>query len=94
MNTGKKKVKFSLIRFSKKGSYRFTGLGQVDNENLYTKNRIYEDCIRYCHKLLNSTNQFKGNFTQIEQVAFYNDKDQYVNLEIEVSYQLWFKVIG
>ena len=41
----RKKVKFSLTRYTKKGSYRFTGYGEIDNENLYTKKKVYEDCI-------------------------------------------------
>lgn len=89
-----KKVKFSLIRYSKKGSYKFTGYGEIDDENLYTKNKVYEDCIRYCHKKLNSTNEYKGSFSQVEEIEFLNDKDQIVNLEIEVSYNLWFKVLN
>ena len=56
----RKKVKFSLTKFTKKGSFRFVGFGEIDNENLYTKSKIYEDCIRYCHKLVNSTNNSKA----------------------------------
>ena len=56
----RKKVKFSLTKFTKKGSFRFVGFGEIDDENLYTKSKIYEDCIRYCHKLVNSTNEFKA----------------------------------
>ena len=33
MNQEKKKVKFSLIKFTKKGSYRFVGYGESDDEN-------------------------------------------------------------
>ena len=57
----RKKVKFSLTKFTKKGSFRFVGYGEIDDENLYTKSKIYEDCIRYCQKKVNSTNEFKGS---------------------------------
>ena len=89
----RKKVKFSLIKFTKKGSQRFAGYGEIDNENLYYGNRIYEDCIGYCHRTLSSSNEFKGNFTQIEEIEFENDKGQLVELEVETSYQLWFKIL-
>ena len=46
----RKKVKFSLIKFTKKGSFKFVGFGEIDDENLYTKSKTYEDCIRYCDK--------------------------------------------
>ncbi len=94
MNEEKKKVKFSLIKFTKKGSFRFMGYGEIDDENLYTKNRVYEDCIRYCHKLLNSTDEFKGSFTEFEEVEFENEKHQIVNLEIENCYTLWYRILN
>ena len=94
MNEEKKKVKFSLTRFTKKGSFRFVGYGEIDNENLYTKSKTYEDCIRYCHKMLNSTNEFKGSFTQFEEIEFENEKGQIVNLEVENCYSLWFRILN
>jgi len=90
----KKKVKFSLTRYTKKGSYTFSGYGEIDNENLYTYNKVYEDCIRHCHKMLNKTNEFKGGFTQYEEVEFENDKGYIVELEIETNYQLWFGILN
>lgn len=94
MNEEKKKVKFSLTKFTKKGSFRFVGYGEIDNENLYTKSKTYEDCIRYCHKMLNSTNEFKGSFTQFEEIEFENEKGQIVNLEVENCYGLWFRILN
>ncbi len=94
MNEEKKKVKFSLTKFTKKGSFRFVGYGEIDNENLYTKSKTYEDCIRYCHKMLNSTNEFKGSFTQFEEIEFENEKGQIVNLEVENCYSLWFRILN
>ena len=90
----RKKVKFSLTRFSKKGSFRFTGYGEIDNENLYTKNKVYEDCIRSCHKMLNKSNEYKGSFCQFENIEFENDKGYITELEIEVNYDLWFRILN
>ena len=90
----RKKVKFSLTKFTKKGSFRFVGFGEIDDENLYTKSKTYEDCIRYCHKMLNSTNEFKGSFTQFEEIEFENEKGQIVNLEVENCYGLWFRILN
>lgn len=94
MNEEKKKVKFSLTKFTKKGSFRFVGYGEIDNENLYTKSKTYEDCIRYCHKMLNSTNEFKSSFAQFEEIEFENEKGQIVNLEVENCYGLWFRILN
>lgn len=90
----RKKVKYSIIKFTKKGSFRFYGYGEIDDENLYTSDHIYEDCIKDCHKVLNSTNEFKGSYSEFEEIDFINDKKQRVNLEIEICYQIWFKILN
>lgn len=90
----KKKVKFSLTRYTKKGSYRFTGYGEIDNENLYTKDKVYEDCIKSCHKLMNKSNEYKGSFYQYETIEFVNDRNYLVELELEVDYDLWFRILN
>ncbi len=89
-----KKVKFRLTRYSKKGPYSFMGFGEIDDENLYTKNKVYEDCIRFCHKRVNTANEYKGSFSQIEEIEFTNDRNQIVNLELEVCYDLWFRILN
>ena len=90
----KKKVKFSLTRYTKKGSFRFTGYGEIDNKNLYTKNKVYEDCIRNCHKIPSKSNEYKGSFYQFENIEFENDKGYITELEIEVNYDLWFRILN
>lgn len=90
----KKKVKFSLTRYTKKGSYRFTGYGEIDNENLYTKDKVYEDCIKSCHKIMNKSNEYKGSFYQYETIEFVNDRNYLVELELEVDYDLWFRILN
>ena len=90
----RKKVKFSLTRYTKKGSYRFMGYGEIDENNLYTYNKVYEDCIKQCHKMLNKSNEYKGGFTQYEEIEFTNDRNQLVELELEVSYDLWFRILN
>lgn len=94
MNSEKKKVKFALTKFTKKGSFRFTGYGQIDNENLYTYNKVYEDCIRYCHKIPNTENEYKGCFTLFEEIEVENSRNQLVTIEVENNYSLWFRVLN
>ena len=93
METQKKKVKFSLTKFTKKGSFRFTGYGEIDNENLYTYNKVYEDCIRYCHKMMNFENEYRGSFSLFETIEITNDRNQLVEIEVENDYTLWFRVL-
>ena len=90
----RRKVKFSLTRYTKNGSYRFNGYGEIDNDNLYTYNKVYEDCIKNCHKVINKSNEFKGSFSQFEEIEFINDRNMLVELEVEVNYQLWFRILN
>ena len=98
-----KKVKYSITRYSKKGSYRFTGYGQLDGNDLITtyvdKNgnqvkHIYEDCLKSLHPVINTTNEFKGGFYEYEEIEFENDRSQLVNIEIEVDYQIWIRILN
>ena len=93
-----KKVKYVITRYSKKGSYRFTGYGVLDGNDLITKytdkngNQVehrYEDVMKSLHPVMNTTNEFKGSFYEYEEIEFENDRGQLVNIEIEVDYNIW-----
>ncbi len=97
-----KKVKYSITRYTKKGSYRFYGYGEIDENNLYTKytdkygnvvEHTYEDCIKHLHPVINTTNEFKGGYFEYEDLEFENDKGQLIELEIEVDYNIWIRIL-
>ena len=93
MSTNRKLVKFSLTKYTKNGQFKFTGYGEIDNENLYTKDNVYEDCIRYCHKMLNTTDEYKGSFSLFEEVEIENSRNQLVTIEVETNYYLWYRIL-
>ena len=82
----RKKVKFSLTKFTKKGSNRTVGFGEIDDENLYTKSKIYEDCISYCHKVLNTTNEFKGSLIIAQKTLIYFIRLKYISVEYFITF--------
>ena len=96
-------VKYSLTKYIKGKPYKISGYAKIDNENLYTPDKTYEDCIRYCHKILNKDNQYKGAFTQYEEIETGNQQQDYLSqeyiprhrtiIELEVSYYLWFIIL-
>ncbi|MBR2909086.1 MAG: hypothetical protein IKC11_01915 [Clostridia bacterium] len=94
MESVRKKVKYSLTKYTKVGPFRYTGYGEIDNENLYTKNKVYEDCIRFCHKKINTSNEYKGSFAHYEEIEFLNYKGEYVETEVETDYDLWFRILN
>ena len=93
MSTNNRLVKFSLTKYTKNGPFKITGYGEIDNENLYTKDKVYEDCIRYCHKVLDKTDEFKGCFSQFEYIEVENSREQLDTIEVENNYFLWYRIL-
>ena len=96
-----KKVVYSLTRFKKYENQRRKGVGYITDEDLSItiyKNgkeevKVFEDCIRYCHAVIGTTDQFKGNFTEYECIEIPDKYGAYQTIDLEVEYELWFKII-
>lgn len=97
----KKKVKYGITRFTRKGSYRLTGIGEIDDENLYIKftdkdgNEVIKtlQCLDDLHPVNDAKTELKGSYFEYETVQFENDKGQTIELEIEADYNIWLKII-
>ena len=97
-----KKIVYSLIRFRKNGNQKKTGVGYITDEDLIVfaykdgkyEKKIHEDCIRYCHLIIGTDNQYKGHFTEYENIDVPDKYGSYQTIEIEVEYALWYKVIN
>ena len=89
----RKKVKFYLTKYTEKDFFKFSGFGEIDEDNLYTKNKVYEDFIRHCKQIPYKPNEYKGSFSQVEEIEFLNDRQQYITIEVENSYDLWFRIL-
>lgn len=89
------KVYYSLTKLMKDNNIQIKGIGYISDKDLVTcaiSNekktpyiRIYEDCLRYCNKIQDKTDQFKGMFTE------YYKKD---GNEYQSTYILWYKIIN
>ncbi len=86
-----KKVIYSITKLGKTENTKFTGIGYVTDEELITANiskngkpyiRVF-DCIKDCHLVTNSTNEYKGAHYEIVE---YDGRD------IEVNYYIWYKL--
>ena len=89
----RKKVRYSITRYDHNRSSHFSGYGEIDEENLYTKyqnkygetvEHIYEDCIKDLHPILDKPNQFKGGFFELSE---YNGR------KVQTDYNIWIKII-
>ena len=100
------KVIFSVSKSGKFPS-KSTGIGYIDDENLYIPAlsqkgnpyiRVFP-CISYCHSIVNRPDEFKGNYSEIREVEIKtkNSTGQHTGFEtreIEISYFIWFKKLS
>ena len=94
-----KKVVYSVTRNGKSDFTKITGIGYITDKDLViaciSKNqkpyiRVFEDCVKECHKVHNTENEYKGAIYEIKEVEF-EIKGAYETREIEVEYYIWYK---
>lgn len=87
-----KKVVYSVVRRTKTDEIKLTGVGYITDTDLltvaYNKEnkpyiRAFEDCIRYCHKVNNTTDQFKGTYYEVAE---------YEGHEYQKTFYIWYKL--
>ena len=95
------KVVFSVI---KAGGYenKMSGVGYITDEDLLipaiSKNgkpyiRVFQDCIRYCHKIANENEEYKGTFYELREIEFeVRNGSGYEKREVEITYYIWYKL--
>lgn len=96
-----KKVIYSVTKIGKKENKKITGYGYITDKDLITSLltndnkpyvRIFEDALKYCHNILNTTDQFKGVITEYQSVEFTREDGSKETREIEVTYLIWYKL--
>lgn len=97
-----KKVVYSVSRAGKKDSTKFTGLGYLAENDLITacisQNqkpyiRIFEDCLKSCHKIRNTQNEYKGSYYEIREIEIESKNGSKDTREVELTYNIWFKIL-
>lgn len=96
-----KKVVFSVTKAGRNEN-RMSGIGYITDQDLLiptiSKNgkayiRVFEDCIRFCHKIHNETDEYKGTFYELKEIEFETRNGSgYEKREIEVTYYIWYKL--
>ncbi len=95
-----KKVIYSITRLGKVENTKMTGVGYITEDELIiaqiSKNtgkayvRTFE-CIKDCHQVPNTTNEFKGAYYEIVEIDV-EKNGSYDKREIEVNYYIWYKL--
>ena len=95
-----KKVFFSVVKAGR-NEQRMSGVGYITNEDLLvpaiSRNgkayiRVFEDCIRYCHAMPKSPDEYKGTFYEIKEIEFENRNGSIETREVELTYYIWYKL--
>lgn len=96
-----KKVVFSVIKAGKNEN-RMSGIGYITETDLLipaiSKNdkpyiRVFEDCLRYCHKIPNENEEYKGTIYEFHEVEFETRNGSgYETREVEITYFIWYKL--
>ena len=74
-----KKVVYTVTKFGRTENTKMSGLGYITESDLITacisKNgkpyiRVFEDCVKNCHKVTNTTNEYKGAHYEVIPTFF------------------------
>lgn len=101
------KVVYSVVKEGRNGSSKMTGLGYLTDKDLIiaciSKNskpyiRVFEDCVKNCHLVHNTKDEYKGTYYEIKEIEFEvkNSSGQstgFEKREIEVNYSIWYKIL-
>ncbi len=96
-----KKVVFSVIKAGR-NEKRMSGVGYITETDLLIPAisqkgkpyiRVFEDCIKYCHKIAKEHDEYKGTFYELREVEFETRNGSgYETREVEITYYIWFKL--
>ena len=89
------KAAYSVTRYSENGnSFRYSGIGKIVNNDLILKNgKRLEDVITKCMLIPYKQNEFKGCFSEIEEIEVQTKYGNFDTIETETSYKIWYKII-
>ena len=94
-----KKVTFSIKR---RNSEKITGVGYITEEDLLipaiSRNnkpyiRVFEDCLKYCNKIVGKTNEYQGIYEMIIPCEIPDKNGSTETKELPISYYIWYKLI-
>ena len=97
-----KKVVYSVTKFSRNGNTKMTGFGYLTESDLLiacvSQNAkpyilVFEDCVKNCHPIPNSQNEFKGAHYEIREIEVTDKHGAKDTREITVDYSIWYKIV-
>lgn len=95
-----KKVVYSVTRFGRTENFHMKGVGYITDNNLIIACnskagkpyiRVFEDCIKDCHKVIGTEDEYKGAYYEIREVEFERQDGSRETRECEINYNIWYK---
>ena len=93
-----KKIAYSVI--NAKNGFKYKGIGEMTEEDIYLNQTdrngnqiILEDSVRYCHKIFNKENEYKGTYEMYVECDLEDDRGRITTREIIITYYIWFKIL-
>ena len=94
-----KKVVYCVTKLGRLENLQMKGVGYITDTDLViacmSKNqkpyiRVFEDCVKDCHLVINTSDEYKGAYYEIREVEFARADGTKETLECEINYNIWY----
>lgn len=94
-----RKVVYSVTKFGRSETKQ-SGIGYINDTDLviacisrqgkpYIK--VFGDCVKHCNAVHNKSGEYRGIYSEICEIET-EKNDSFETVEIEVNYNIWYKV--
>ena len=96
-----KKVAYAVTKVGRYESFKMKGIGFItDTDLIIACNskagkpyiRVFEDCIKDCHKVIGTEDEYKGAYYEIREIEFERQDGSKEARECEINYYIWYKL--
>ena len=96
-----KKVVYSVTKVGKVENFSMKGVGYITDTDLVIACnskagkpyiRVFEDCIKDCHKVIGTEDEYKGAYYEIREIEFERQDGSKEKRECEINYYIWYKL--
>lgn len=97
-----KKIIYAITKIGKKEDAKITGIGYITDEDIITARvnkqnkpyiKVFEDAVKYCHAIPNTTDQYAGGYSEIVELDLPDDKGRNTHRELQIAYWIWYKLV-
>ncbi len=96
------KVAYAVTKVGRYESFKMKDIGYIsDNDLIIACNskagkpyiRVFEDCVKDCHKVIGTEDEFKGAYYEIREIELEREDGSREKRECEINYNIWYKLV-